>query len=73
MRGKVLFVARLFQIAMISAISVLLGHSAPISLELQKHEVVQIETVDNSPPDAAFRFGTAQAETRDVGGCPQFQ
>ena len=68
-----LSIAGLFQIAMIALISVLLGHSAPISLELQKHEVVQIETVDNSPPDAAFRFGTAQAETRDVGGCPQFQ
>ena len=65
--------ARLFQIAMISTISVLLGRSAPIPLELKKHEMVQIETVDNSPPDAAFRFGTAQAETRDVGGCPQFQ
>lgn len=68
-----LSMARLFQIAMISTISVLLGRSAPIPLELKKHEMVQIETVDNSPPDAAFRFGTAQAETRDVGGCPQFQ
>ena len=68
-----LSMARLFQIAMISTISVLLGRSAPIPLELKKHEMVQIETVDNSPPDAAFRFGTARAETHDEGGYPKLQ